>query len=363
LKVTVDEKVQFTYVVTNPGEIALKNVKVVDDHGTPGKTCDDFSPKAVLKKGKNLGDKDRDGLLDPGESWYYTWTTVVTEGQHVNVGKVTAKPVMGCGAVSDADSAHWFGVVPKTASIGNFVWNDFDRDGIQDKGEQGIKGVVVTLLDASGRKVISTTTNVQGFYQFTDLAAGIYRVEISCKNFVCGGVLMGWQASPEDRGLVEAKDSDGDRVTHRSDPVRLSAGESNSDVDFGFFRYGGCGTGKGNNGVGNGFDPQPPGNPPINDGQGTWPGHPGNKPFGHHRFGGLHKDIKQSGAVVHSSVVDWSRNDGSNEPYHDARIGACSSWVKLFVCDFEGEGPNKDIKIVVSSAQDQGHGLSKGRKR
>ena len=31
---------------------------------------------------------------------------------------------------------------------------------------------------------------------------------------------------------------------------------------------------KGNNGVGNGEDPQPPGNPPINDGAGTSPGTP-----------------------------------------------------------------------------------------
>ena len=33
---------------------------------------------------------------------------------------------------------------------------------------------------------------------------------------------------------------------------------------------------KGNNGVGNGEDPQPPGNPPVNDGPGTGPGSPGN---------------------------------------------------------------------------------------
>jgi hypothetical protein len=37
------------------------------------------------------------------------------------------------------------------------------------------------------------------------------------------------------------------------------------------------GTGNGNNGVGNGIDPQPPGNPPINDGPGTGPGNPGAK--------------------------------------------------------------------------------------
>jgi hypothetical protein len=34
---------------------------------------------------------------------------------------------------------------------------------------------------------------------------------------------------------------------------------------------------KGNNGVGNGIDPQPPGNPPINDGPGSGPGNPGNQ--------------------------------------------------------------------------------------
>ena len=35
-------------------------------------------------------------------------------------------------------------------------------------------------------------------------------------------------------------------------------------------------TEKGNNGVGNGLDGQPPGNPPVNDGAGTGPGNPGN---------------------------------------------------------------------------------------
>ena len=34
---------------------------------------------------------------------------------------------------------------------------------------------------------------------------------------------------------------------------------------------------KGNNGLGNGEDPAPPGNPRVNDGPGTTPGHPGNR--------------------------------------------------------------------------------------
>lgn len=35
---------------------------------------------------------------------------------------------------------------------------------------------------------------------------------------------------------------------------------------------------KGNNGVGNGVDPQPPGNPPYNDPLGSGPGNPANRP-------------------------------------------------------------------------------------
>jgi hypothetical protein len=34
---------------------------------------------------------------------------------------------------------------------------------------------------------------------------------------------------------------------------------------------------KGNNGLGNGLDPQPPGNPPVNDGPGRGRGNPGNR--------------------------------------------------------------------------------------
>ena len=39
--------------------------------------------------------------------------------------------------------------------------------------------------------------------------------------------------------------------------------------------------GSGNNGLGNGIDPQPPGNPPANDLPGTGPGNPGNRGGSH----------------------------------------------------------------------------------
>lgn len=56
----------------------------------------------------------------------------------------------------------------------------------------------------------------------------------------------------------------------------LSTGMSSSAI-----AASGSAQSKGNNGVGNGLDPQPPGNPPINDGPGTGPGNPGNRGHGH----------------------------------------------------------------------------------
>jgi hypothetical protein len=229
----VGDKVTFTYVVTNTGSVGIENVRVVDDNETPGFAGDDFSPDPVLKKHRNVGDLDRDGVLDPGESWIYTWTTKVTEGQHVNV--ATASGVLaGSGAVvSDADPAHWVGIDPHTASIGNFVWSDRDGDGTQDRGEQGVHGVVVNLVDEHGIVVATDVTDAHGRYDFTGLAAGRYTVEVAPGNFAPGGSLAGMLASPRDRGS-DHKDSDGYPVTLRSAPVTLGVGERDSSIDFGF---------------------------------------------------------------------------------------------------------------------------------
>jgi len=51
--------------------------------------------------------------------------------------------------------------------------------------------------------------------------------------------------------------------------------------------FAGSGSGRaenGNNGIGNGVDPQPPGNPPVNDGPGAEPGN-SEKKFKKFKFG------------------------------------------------------------------------------
>ena len=64
--------VTWTYDVTNPGNEPLKNVVVTDDNGTPSNPADDFNPKPILDAGGfNVGDTNKNGLLDPGEDWKY----------------------------------------------------------------------------------------------------------------------------------------------------------------------------------------------------------------------------------------------------------------------------------------------------
>ncbi len=78
-----------------------------------------------------------------------------------------------------------FGVVPMV-SLGDFVWVDTDRDGLQDAGEPGIPGVTLALQYADGTPVldassnpVTTTTNGDGEYLFENLPPGVYKVVIT----------------------------------------------------------------------------------------------------------------------------------------------------------------------------------------
>ena len=62
-------------------------------------------------------------------------------------------------------------------SIGDFVWYDTNGNGVQDGGEPGIPGVVISLTNSVGA-VVTTTTNASGLYSFTELLPGVYTVTV-----------------------------------------------------------------------------------------------------------------------------------------------------------------------------------------
>ncbi|HQY98636.1 MAG TPA: SdrD B-like domain-containing protein [Propionicimonas sp.] len=56
----------------------------------------------------------------------------------------------------------------KLVSVGDFVWYDTDKDGVQDKSELPVKDVVVNLIDA-GKVIATTKTDADGYYYFQNL--------------------------------------------------------------------------------------------------------------------------------------------------------------------------------------------------
>lgn len=110
-----------------------------------------------------------------------------------------------------------------TGSIGDFVWNDYNGNGIQDTGEPGIAGVTVTLTYANGGTT-TTTTAANGAYSFTNLAPGTYSVSFTTPT--------GFIASPALQGGNTALDSD--PVNGVVSGIVLTAGQNNNTIDAGF---------------------------------------------------------------------------------------------------------------------------------
>lgn len=64
---------------------------------------------------------------------------------------------------------------PKTYALGDTVWVDADRDGVQNESEV-LEGTTVILSDADGTEIARTTTDSDGHYLFDELRAGDYRI-------------------------------------------------------------------------------------------------------------------------------------------------------------------------------------------
>ena len=68
---------------------------------------------------------------------------------------------------------------PTPINVGNFVWDDIDKDGRQDAGEPGIAGATVQLWNSTKTNLIdSKTTNASGNYTLIAPIPGDYRVRV-----------------------------------------------------------------------------------------------------------------------------------------------------------------------------------------
>ena len=138
-------------------------------------------------------------------------------------------------AAGESNSTADFGYYREPASVSDFVWDDLDQDGIQDPGEPGLPGVIVTLtiVYPNGATVtLVDVTDSNGAYLFDNLlldegfdGAGAgeptYTVTFAAPS--------GYFPSPINQGGDDA-DSDGTTVT-----VTPVEGQDDTTVDSGFY--------------------------------------------------------------------------------------------------------------------------------
>ncbi len=193
-------------------------------------------------------------------------------------------PDQGITAENFMDDAVWqaeyvFGSPPVLGlnSIGNRVWNDLNRNGIDDFGEPGIEGVKLILwADSDGDGVPDSEgfsgvaeTNENGEYLFASLEPGNYMVFVwSVDNWEEDGPLFGFQSSDgaadpnsdinfDDNGspggfpgLIDLDISSG-IIVLTADGEPLGDGDREDDwfdfdpsgnmtIDFGFYNESGC---------------------------------------------------------------------------------------------------------------------------
>ena len=120
------------------------------------------------------------------------------------------------------------------ASLGDKVWRDDDKNGIQDAGEPGVAGVTVTLYNNAGAVVGTTVTDAYGNYLFDNLAAGTYQVGFTAP----ANYTFTIQTNNNDNttltgGATAVDGSDVNATTGRSANIVLAAAENERNIDAG----------------------------------------------------------------------------------------------------------------------------------
>ena len=156
-----------------------------------------------------------------------------TSRSQVGKGKlVTPAPIELTAAAPNVTKIDFAFVKP--VSLGNFVWFDANKDGIQDADEVGVAGVTVTLdgqldmdvvVDADGNLVKPLTTDANGKYVFTNLLPSDYGVTFTFP--------FGYYETVRTAGDDRSVDSDGAQTW-----LRLKQGQDDMTVDLGLIADG-----------------------------------------------------------------------------------------------------------------------------
>jgi len=161
-------------------------------------------------EGTNSNLNDSDGII-------------VGEGAEANI-TASSLPLLGVN-----NHSFDFGFAPSPlASIGNFVWNDTNKNGVQDAGEGGESNISVTLLKDCSTNVGTTQTDGTGHYLFSGLDPANYCIEFS-------NLPTDYVVTTKGAGGDRTKDSDVNSGTLKTDDTDLIASENDMSWDMGIY--------------------------------------------------------------------------------------------------------------------------------
>ncbi len=215
---TVGSNVTFTITLTNAAGYSTATGVKVTDLLPAGLTFVSATSGAGTSYDSGTGIWNVGNLPAGGSATLTMTATVASGGTKTNVATVTSADEPDVGTQLQANAS----VIPP-GSIGDFVFWDMNKDGLQSAGDAGVPNVTVQLLQ-NGSVISSTTTNSQGLYSFNGVAPGTYSLKFIAPN---GDVF-----TLSHQGTDPAKDSDPDS-TGATGTFSLASGQSDTTHDAG----------------------------------------------------------------------------------------------------------------------------------
>lgn len=127
--------------------------------------------------------------------------------------------------------AYTFGSIA-SGSIGDFVWEDLNRNGIQEVGEPGIEGVQVDLILNANDSIIATIdSDENGKYVFAGVEPGVYYLKFTPEST--------YTSTLTNQG-IQALNSDL-TFNNTTPPFQLDINEIEFGMDGGFYQTGSIG--------------------------------------------------------------------------------------------------------------------------
>jgi uncharacterized repeat protein (TIGR01451 family) len=188
----------YEIIVTNAGDIELRDLQVVDDLASAFALADGFVVDSVISPDLTVnpafdGAAAQELLagtdtLAVGVSAVIQITVTVTPGFNLGpyANAAVADAVTPAGTLLAAVSETVTLEFQPDAVAGGIIWWDDNRNGALDPDEVGLSGVVVNLYEGSGGSltlVTTVTTGPDGTYQFTGLTPGVaYIIEVNASS-------------------------------------------------------------------------------------------------------------------------------------------------------------------------------------